>query len=75
MIIFPTSSFPCFDNECKELKSRVNQAYRENEPVETQTSLRNDYKRVVQLKKRLYQCGLCVHSKKLEETFNGIPKS
>ena len=53
-----SNSFPSnkwFDLECKHLKAKVNESYRINAPLGIQTGLRNEYKRVVQLKKRHFQ--------------------
>ena len=65
------NSFPCkkwFDSECKILKSKVNDSYRQNAPIQIQNALRMNYQSVIQRKKREFQIKetdklshLCIH--------------
>ena len=50
---FPTN--PWFDEECKLLKSYVGECIRNNACSEVQTAHKQNYKRIVQQKKRHYQ--------------------
>ena len=50
---FPTKKW--FDNECKQLKNKVNNSLRLNAPIDVQNSLRKEYKRLIQIKKREFQ--------------------
>ena len=53
----PNGTFPCnkwFDEECKSLKSDLNNAIRNQAPIRDQNLIRSEYKRIVQSKKRKF---------------------
>ena len=49
---FPSNKW--FDDECKILKHRLNESYRNNSSEACQNDLRKEYKRIIQKKKRTF---------------------